>query len=75
MGTKIRNSALTFRRKVSNTFGKIPDVGHKLLPLTETATTTLGYGPEVLGFESAHISLEKIPMQIKLKYDYLDIII
>ena len=52
-GTKVRDTALTIVRKVSYTLGKIGDVGNKLLPMAETAATAMGYGPEVLGFESA----------------------
>ena len=34
-GTKVRDTALQIGRKVSNTLGKISDVGHKLLPMAE----------------------------------------
>ena len=44
---------MVFGRKVSNTLGKISDVGNKLFPMAETVATGLGYGPEVLGFEGA----------------------
>ena len=59
-GTKIRDGALTLGRKVSNTLGKISDVGNKLLPMAETVATGLGYGPEVLGFEGARKGLDMI---------------
>ena len=49
--TKLRSNALVFEQKVSNTLGKISDVGNKLLPMAETAATAMVYGPEVLGFE------------------------
>ena len=59
-GTKLRDNALVFGRKVSNTLGKISDVGNKLLPMAETVATGLGYGPEVLGFEGARKGLDMI---------------
>ena len=34
-GTKVRDSALTLGRKVSNTLGKISGVGNKFLPMAE----------------------------------------
>ena len=43
-GTKVRDTALQIGRKVSNTLGKISDVGNKLLPMAETAATAMGYG-------------------------------
>ena len=51
------HTALTIGRKVSNTLGKLGDVGNKLLPMAETAAAALGYGPEVLGFETARKGL------------------
>ena len=59
-GTKLRDNALVFGRKVSNTLGKISDVGNKLLPMAETVATGLGYGLEVLGFEGAWKGLDMI---------------
>ena len=59
-GTKVRDTALTIGRKVSNTLGKIGDVGNKLLSMVETAATAMGYGPEVLGFESARKGLDMV---------------
>ena len=59
-GTKLRDNALTFGRKVSNTLGKISDVGNKLLPMAETAATAMGYGPEVLGFEGVKKGLNMV---------------
>ena len=59
-GTKVRDTALTIGRKVSNTLGKIGDVGNKLLPMAETAATAMGYGPEVLGFETARKGLDMV---------------
>ena len=59
-GTKLRDNALTFGRKVSNTLGKISDVGNKLLPMVETAATSMGYGPEVLGFEGVKKGLNMV---------------
>ena len=57
-GTKVRDMALTIGRKVSNTLSKVRDIDNKLLPMTETAATAMGYGLEVLGFESARKGLE-----------------
>ena len=59
-GTKVRDTALTIGRKVSNTLGKIGDVGNKLLPMAETAATAMGSGPEVLAFESARKGLDMV---------------
>jgi hypothetical protein len=59
-GTKLRDNALTFGRKVSNTLGKISDVANKLLPMAETAATAMGYGPEVLGFEGVKKGLNMV---------------
>ena len=59
-GTKVRDSALTLGRKVSNTLGKISDVGNKLLPMAETVGTALGYGPEIAGFETARKGLNMV---------------
>ena len=59
-GTKVRDSALTLGRKVSNTLGKISDVGNKLLPMAETVGTALGYGPEMAGFETARKGLNMV---------------
>jgi len=59
-GTKLRDNALVFGRKVSNTLGKISDVGNKLLPIAETVATGLGYGPEVAGFETARKGLDMV---------------
>ena len=59
-GTKLHDNALTFGRKVSNTLGKISDVGNKLLPMAETVATGLGYGPEVLGFEGVKKGLNMV---------------
>ena len=55
----IRSEAL---EKVSNTFGKVSDVGTKLLTVAETAATAIimGYGPEVVGFERAHKGLDMV---------------
>ena len=39
-GTKVRDTAFQIGRKVSNTLGKVLDIGNKLLPM-------VGYGPEV----------------------------
>ena len=59
-GTKVRDTALTIRRKVSNTLGKVSDVGNQLLPLAETAATFAGFGPEVAGFETAWKGLDMV---------------
>ena len=59
-GTKVRDTALQIGRKVSNTLGKISDVGNKLLPMAETAATALGYGPEVVGFEGVRKGLDMV---------------
>ena len=59
-GTKVRDTALTIGRKVSNTLGKISDVGNKLLPMAETVGTALGYGPEIAGFETARKGLDMV---------------
>ena len=59
-GTKLRDNALTFGRKVSNTLGKISDVGNKLLPMAETAATALVNGPEVIGFEGVKKGLNMV---------------
>ena len=59
-GTKVRDTALQVGRKVSNTLGKISDVGNKLLPMAETVATGLGYGPEVAGFETARKGLDMV---------------
>ena len=40
--------------------GKIGDVRNKLLPIVETAATGLGYGPEVVGFETARKGLDMV---------------
>ena len=59
-GTKVRDTALQVGRKVSNTLGKVGDIGNKLLPMAETAATAMGYGPEVLGFEGARKGLDMV---------------
>ena len=59
-GTKLRDNALVFGRKVSNTLGKISDVGNKLLPIAETVATGLRYDPEVAGFETARKGLDMV---------------
>ena len=56
-GTKVRDTAFQIGRKVSNTLGKVSDVGNKLLPLAETVGTALDYGPEIAGFETARKGL------------------
>ena len=43
-GTKVRDTAFQIGRKVSNTLGKVSDIGNKLLPMAETVGTALGYG-------------------------------
>ena len=58
--TKVRDKAFQIGRKVSNTLGKVSDIGNKLLPMAETAATALGYGPEVLGFETARKGLDMV---------------
>ena len=63
-GQKVRDNALTFGRKVSNTLGKVSDVGNKLLPIAETVATGLGFGPEVALLEGARKGLNKV-QQIK----------
>ena len=40
--------------------GKIGDVGNKLLPMAETVATGLGYGLEILGFETARKCLDMV---------------
>ena len=59
-GTKVRDTALQVGRKVSNTLGKVGDIGNKLLPMAETVATSLGYGPEVAGFETARKGLDMV---------------
>ena len=59
-GTKVRDTAFQIGRKVSNTLGKVSDIGNKLLPMAETVATGLGYGPEVLGFETARKGLDMV---------------
>ena len=59
-GTKVRDTALQVGRKVSNTLGKVGDIGNKLLPMAETVATSFGYGPEVAGFETARKGLEMV---------------
>ena len=59
-GTKFRDSALQIGRKVSNTLGKVGDIGNKLLPMAETVGTALGYGPEIAGFETARKGLDMV---------------
>jgi hypothetical protein len=59
-GTKVRDMAFQIGRKVSNTLGKVSDIGNKLLPMAETVGTALGYGPEVLGFETARKGLDMV---------------
>ena len=59
-GTKVRDTALQIGRKVSNTLGKISDVGNKLLPMAETVGTALGYGPEIAGCETARKGLDMV---------------
>ena len=59
-GTKVRDTAFQIGRKVSNTLGKVSDIGNKLLPMVETVATGLGYGPEVLGFETARKGLDMV---------------
>ena len=59
-GTKVRDTAFQIGRKVSNTLGKVSDVGNKLLPLAETVGTALGYGPEIAGFETARKGLDMV---------------
>ena len=58
-GTKVRDGALTLGRKVSNTLGKISDVGHKLLPNAETAASAMGF-PEVAAFDSVRKGLDMV---------------
>ena len=59
-GTKVRDTAFQIGQKVSNTLGKVSDSGNKLLPMAETVATGLGYGPEVLGFETARKGLDMV---------------
>ena len=59
-GTKVRDTALQVGRKVSNTLGKVGDIGNKLLPMAETVATSLGYGPEVAWFETARKGLDMV---------------
>ena len=59
-GTKVRDTAFQIGRKVSNTLGKVSDIGNKLLPMAETVGMALGYGPEVLGFETARNGLDMV---------------
>ena len=59
-GTKVRDTALQVGRKVSNTLGKVGDIGNKLLPMAETAASMMGYGPEVAGFETARKGLDMV---------------
>ena len=59
-GIKVRDTALKIGRKVSNTLGKISDVGSKLLPMAETAAPAMGYGPEVVGFEGVRKGLDMV---------------
>ena len=59
-GTKVRDTALQIGRKVSNTLGKISDVGNKLLPMAETVATGLGYGAEVAGFVGIRKGLDMV---------------
>ena len=40
-GTKVRETALTIGRKVSNMVGEISQVGNKLLPMAENVGTEL----------------------------------
>ena len=86
-GTKLRENALVFGGKVSNTLGKISDVGNKLLPMAETVATGLGYGPEVLDMiNNAKSNVDTLRNQgraftsggipksdIKPRYDYSDV--
>ena len=55
--TRVRDTALQIGRKVSNTLGKISDVGNKLLPTAETVGTALVYGSERADFETARKAL------------------
>ena len=59
-GTKVRDTALQIGRKVSNTLGKVGDIGNKLLPMAEKVGTALGYGPEIAGFETARKGLDMV---------------
>jgi len=59
-GTKVRDTTLQIGRKVSNTLGKVGDIGNKLLPMAETVGTALGYGPEIAGFETARKGLDMV---------------
>ena len=59
-GTKVRDTAFQIGRKVSNTLGKVSDIGNKLLPMAETVGTALGYGPEIAGFETARKCLDMV---------------
>ena len=59
-GTKVSYMALTIGRKVSNTLGKIRDVGNKLLPMAETTATAMGYGPGIAAFEGARKGLDMV---------------
>ena len=59
-GTKVRDTALQVGRKISNTLGKVGDIGNEWLPMAETAATAMGYGPEVLGFETARQGLDMV---------------
>ena len=59
-GTKVRDTALQVGRKVSNTLGKVGDIGNKLLPMAETAATAMGYSGEVAAFEGARKGLDMV---------------
>ena len=59
-GTKVRDTAFQIGRKVSNTLGKVSDIGNKLLPMAETVGTALGYGLEALAFETAKKGLDMV---------------
>ena len=49
-GTKQQD---TIGRKVSHTLEKVSDICTKLFPMAETAATIMGYGQEIVGFETA----------------------
>ena len=70
-GTKLRDNALVFGRKVSNTLGKISDVGKKSLPMAEKAATAMGYVPEVLGFEGVRKGLDMVNNAKKMLTHYV----
>ena len=75
-GTKVRDTALQVGRKVSNTLGKVGDIGNKLLPMADTTDMVSNAKKTVDTLRNQGLAFTKggiPPAQIKPKYDYSDV--